>query len=232
MNPLKRLVDAIRRSKRRTRRSGRPALNDLDAKLEKYLKFRDGYFIEAGANDGYSQSNTYYLEKVLGWRGVLIEGIPELYERCKVERDRSRVFNCALVSDGFAGSSVTMQYAHLMSVVDGSLKVPERQATHIQAGIKVQNLNGSYSVEVPARTLTSVLSSIPDLPHIDFFSLDVEGYELSVLQGLDLNRFRPTLILVEANFFEEVNAYLIANDYVMVDQVTFHDYLYRDAGKG
>lgn len=53
----------------------RPALNDLDSKLEKYLNFQNGFFIEVGGNDGYKQSNTYYLEKFLGWRGILVEAI-------------------------------------------------------------------------------------------------------------------------------------------------------------
>lgn len=61
----------------------RPSINNLDRKLAKYLDFREGFFIEAGANDGYAQSNTYFLEKKRGWHGLLIEGIPELYKTCK-----------------------------------------------------------------------------------------------------------------------------------------------------
>ena len=34
-------------------RYSRPALNQLDAKLERYLDYGGGFFIEAGANDGY-----------------------------------------------------------------------------------------------------------------------------------------------------------------------------------
>ena len=37
--------------------------NDLDIKLEKYLNFSNGFFIELGAHDGITQSNTYYYEK-------------------------------------------------------------------------------------------------------------------------------------------------------------------------
>ena len=60
-----------------------------------------GYFVEAGANDGHLQSNTYYFERFKGWTGVLIEPIPELYNRCVRERPRSRVLNYALVPDGY-----------------------------------------------------------------------------------------------------------------------------------
>ncbi len=204
----------------------RPSLNDLDRKLSKYLNYRNGFFIEAGGNDGYSQSNTYYLEKKLGWRGLLIEGIPELYEKCRKERRRSQVRNCALVSPDFSETTVTMHFAHLMSVVEGSMKSTEAQESHVSRGVEIQNLGNSYSVEVPARTLESVLDEIDPLPEIDFFSLDVEGFELQVLQGLNLAKYAPKYILVEARFFDEIDA-LLSDRYEMIEKMSYHDYLYR-----
>ena len=43
--------------------------------LLKYLNYENGFFIEAGANDGVVQSNTFYFEKELNWTGLLIEPI-------------------------------------------------------------------------------------------------------------------------------------------------------------
>ena len=80
-------------------RKTKPSLDGIDDKLRKYLDFKNGFFIEAGANDGYSRSNTYYLEKKLGWTGLLVEGIPELYVKCVKRRPNSVVIGCALVKD-------------------------------------------------------------------------------------------------------------------------------------
>ena len=204
----------------------RPSLNDLDRKLEKYIGYQNGFFIEAGANDGYSQSNTYYLEKKQGWTGLLIEGIPELYEKCKKRRTRSIVKNYALTSSDYSGSAVTMHYANLMSVVDGALKTEDEQSGHIKTGLKVQHLHRSYQIDVPARTLESILDEIPELPDIDIFSLDVEGYELPVLKGLKLTKYRPKYILVEASYFEDVNAFLVNQSYKLMEQLSCHDYIY------
>src|SRR5437588_12223158 len=59
------------------------ALNDLDRKLSKYLDYRSGTFIEAGANDGLKQSNTYWFERFRNWRGILVEAVPEKAEECR-----------------------------------------------------------------------------------------------------------------------------------------------------
>ncbi|MFN7853364.1 FkbM family methyltransferase [Anabaena sp. AL09] len=210
----------------------RPGLNGLDLKLEKYLNFKNGFFIEVGANNGYTQSNTYYLEKFLEWRGIMIEGIPSLYEQCKRTRNKSSVYNCALVSKDFCDSFVEMHYANLMSVVENSLKDQEKQIQHIQSGLEIQKINKSYSIKVPARTLESILDEFTNIPQIDFFSLDVEGYELEVLQGLNLDRYKPKYILVEARFFDQINSFL-TNYYDLIAQLSHHDYLYqlRDINK-
>lgn len=204
----------------------RPSLNDLDYKLAKYLNFKGGFFIEAGANDGYSQSNTYYLEKLLGWQGVLVEPVPELYERCRKERRKAHVYNYALVAKDYAEPTVEVHFANLMSVVEGSRETSEAQAKHIADGLRVQNLAKSYTVRVPARTLESILDELSNPLNIDFLSLDVEGYELKVLEGLNLKKYSPKYILVEATFFDRVDSFL-ANMYEPVEQMSHHDYLYR-----
>jgi len=78
-----------------SRRYSRPALFDMDEKLARLIP-QEGTFLEAGAHDGYTQSNTYFLERFGGWSGILVEPIPELRSRCAKRRPRSRV----VVGDG------------------------------------------------------------------------------------------------------------------------------------
>ena len=56
----------------------RPALHELDVKLGAIIDRDGGFFVEAGAHDGFTQSNTYWLERFRGWRGLLVEPMPEL----------------------------------------------------------------------------------------------------------------------------------------------------------
>ena len=67
-------------------RYSRPALYGIDRKLERWLDRDGGVFIEAGANDGVRQSNTYFLEKKRGWTGLLVEPVPELAAECRKNR--------------------------------------------------------------------------------------------------------------------------------------------------
>ena len=95
------------------------ALNNLDHKLKKYLDFENGSFIEAGGNDGLSQSNTYWFERFRGWRGMLIEAVPEQAQLCRRNRPRAEVVNTALVADQ-ATESVRIKAAKLMAFIPGT----------------------------------------------------------------------------------------------------------------
>ncbi len=207
-------------------RTEKPSLNNLDDKLAKYLDFENGFFIEAGANDGFNQSNTYFLENSKGWRGLLIEAIPALAEVCQKVRARSTVIHAALVADQDVTPAVTMRYANLMSLVEGSLGGHELTEEHVRKGLEIQHLPSSYSVEVKGRALSSLLDEVAPGREIDFFSLDVEGFEEQVLKGLDLTRHAPRFILVETWKIDEILA-LLGNRYDMVEELSVHDYLFR-----
>jgi hypothetical protein len=67
------------------------ALNSLDKKLLKYLNFKDGFYIECGAYDGVNQSNTWYFEKNLNWKGVLIEPNKKNFSELKKNKSSKKI---------------------------------------------------------------------------------------------------------------------------------------------
>ncbi len=83
-----------------------------------------------------------------------------------------------------------MHYSNLQSVVSGALPYE-----HVQAGLRSQ-AERTYDVAVAGRTLNSVLDEVSP-PRFDLLVLDVEGYEVEVLRGLDLARHAPRFALIE-----------------------------------
>jgi FkbM family methyltransferase len=210
-------------------RYSRPAINQLDRKLERHVDRDGGFFVEAGANDGYRGSNTYYLEKIRGWNGVLVEPVPALAAECRRNR-RGRVVEAALVAAAAPGETVELHFAGLMSTVAGALGDATATAKHVALGLAVQSLAATYTLQVPARTLTQVLDEAGVTREIDLLSLDVEGGELAALRGLDFQRYAPRYLCVEARARGEIET-LLGGRYevaeVLQDSGIHQDVLYR-----
>jgi FkbM family methyltransferase len=225
---------ARRRARRRAAEArgndalSRPALYDIDRKLDRHIDRDGGFFVEAGANDGFEQSNTYWLERFRGWRGVLVEPIPELYREAVVERPGAAVFNCALVPFDHEGGAVTMRYGGLMSIVAGARGSEDADREYVQTAFML-GMEDEREVQVPARTLSSVLDEV-SAPEIDLLSLDVEGFEPDVLRGLDLERHAPRFVVVEVHEVSGGRARIeeiLGERYEAVEQLSPVDMLYR-----
>lgn len=201
------------------------SINDLDVKLNKYINYKGGFFIEAGANDGLNQSNTLFFERHLRWKGILVEPIPRLSNLCKVNRACCAVESTALVPFEYQQKSIEIYDCNLMSIVKGGKKIESDLKKHLEFGGDVQKITPT-KIQVPAMTLTSILDKYKP-PKIDLLSLDVEGFELSVLQGLDFERYAPTYILIEANYRDEIENFLSAIGYRQLECFSLCDILYK-----
>jgi FkbM family methyltransferase len=210
-------------------RYSHPALHDLDRKLAGWLPHRDGFFVEAGAYDGFIQSNTYWFERFRGWRGVLVEPVPHLVSHARRMRPASRVVNCALVSPEHREPKAVIRYGGLMSLVKGARGGADDEESHVRAGDMHGLDDVAYDIAVPARTLSSVLEEAGAPSQIDLLSLDVEGFEASVLRGLELDRFAPRFILLEMDSTERqaLVEEVIGDRYELVERPSPMDVLYR-----
>lgn len=197
----------------------------VSEKILKYLNFNDGVYIECGANDGVTQSNTLILEKEMGWSGILVDPSVTSYNECiKNRSNKNTIINCALVSYEYKNDTIFGDFdGHLMSSINGQRR-------------DNKNFN-----EVSAKKLSDIIDEYV-YDKIDFFSLDVEGYELEVLKGIDFTRHRPTYILIEVytkdlknifNFMEKQGYDMIENlsnfnniDFPYWDG-THNDYLFK-----
>jgi FkbM family methyltransferase len=148
-----------------------------------------GFFVEVGANEPDSiYSQTWHLEQ-LGWNGILIEPNPVLSDELRKRRPRSKVYNVACSSPAKVGTAELKIPFLADGRIDTGKAALETEIDH--AGFP------AYRTEtVKVVTLDSVLRE-NRVSRIDLLSIDVEGTELDVLEGFDLARYRPRLILIE-----------------------------------
>lgn len=205
----------------------RPSLYGIDDKLDRYIgDVERGFFVEAGANDGFEQSNTYHLERFRGWTGLLVEPTPHLHREATIERPGSRVVRAALGGPEVAGTELTLHYGGLMTVVAASNGSREDAAEYVSDAFAL-GLEAPKTFTAPAVTLSSLLDEM-GAPEIDLMSLDVEGFEAEVLKGVDLDRHAPRYLLVEQrdDACRTAVERLIEGRYRRCDELSPHDVLY------
>ncbi len=203
---LQTMLDAKRRRRLRAEARGsdklsHPALNDLDSKLDAIIDEDRGVFVEAGANDGFRQSNTYWLERFRGWTGLLIEPMPTSAAEARRSRPGTPVLEYALVPPDYEGDHVPMKFGDLMSTAPAAGAFNIDRDVYSGYGV-LSGWRDPYDKDVPARTLSAAVEDA-GLGEIDLLSLDVEGYEVEALSGLDIARHAPRYILVEVTDRDE-----------------------------
>ena len=192
------------------------------------LDIKNGFFLEAGASNGFWQSNSYYLENILGWSGVLVEPNKNMFELCKQNRknEKNYFYNCALVSDEYPHEFIKgyfneKDYENIMMAQVEGIKQPKERD---------QRWLGKQPVFVPCRTLDSIMQEVNK--RIDFLCLDVEGYELQVLDGSKMDIHRPKYVCVEVWPFlghqEKVEKYFIDRGYQINQFISERDILFED----
>jgi FkbM family methyltransferase len=139
-----------------------------------------GVFVDVGAGHYREDSNTYFLEHHRGWHGIAVEANVEYAADYERFRPHTAFIN-AFASDRVGGVA---DFAIAQNPVfsSGARELPPDAVVR--------------RVKVPTTTLDRILAD-HHVERFDFLSIDVEGAELAVLQGLDLHRHHPSLICIE-----------------------------------
>lgn len=205
-------------------------LEELDQRILEALPddLEPGIFVELGAYDGVTQSNSVLLE-ARGWKGLLIEPCPGAYARCLRARPRLVVEQALCVGASRQGSHATITDVGLMSLGVGTSLEEEERSQWVQRGEGFAD-RPAQDVDVPIQTLSGLLEK-HGFDRIDLLLLDVEGAEIEVLDGLDFSRHAPVWIVAEDSYGEELHTYLQTRGYsrtkVLLERKYTRDCLYR-----
>ncbi len=185
-----------------------------------------GLCVEVGANNGMEDSTTLFFEQ-LGWKCILVEPNPDLCNVIK-QRRKAKVYQCAASDKKGVVTLFVVEGAersHGLSTISSDLEVHKRIESH--------GFNTS-AIEVSTLSLNEIFEDAQINEPIDFISIDVEGHEKKVLEGLTLEKWKPTILLIEDNSNIEndaVHSYLKEYGYVRFKRTGVNDWYAHESNK-
>jgi FkbM family methyltransferase len=190
---------------------------------EMFFKDRNdkGIFVDVGAYDGVTFSNSLFFEQHLKWFGICIEPLPDAFE--KLRRSRTAVcLNCAVSDHDGTGVFVDVDMPNFGKMFSGLRS--EFDQHHVN--VLQQYATGGRLINVATRRLPGILDE-NGLRRIDYLSLDTEGGELKILKSIDLNHYDIRVISVEINYGDPaIHDYLLKFDFRLIQVFSGFDYLY------
>lgn len=173
-----------------------------------------GYFIDIGAADGITGSNTFLLEKFYKWNGICVDPNPIFLQSLHNCRDNPVSTLCV---HSETGNILPFKF----------LDNPDQfYGWNFRAGLKEyfeldQNTSVSFSeINVLTISLNDLLKLYNAPTDIDYISIDAEGSEFDILKTFDFEKYNVTCLTVEHAFTaqrEKVYELLVSKGYERVD---------------
>lgn len=149
-----------------------------------------GFFVEIGAYDGVSFSNSSCLAD-RGWSGLLVEPVPEFAEMSRQRYAQNQYVSVVECAVGSESGTVSLTVA-------GALTTGNRQVETAYGGLGwAKNHLSERHITADQVTLDQLLGDHADGRTIDVLIVDVEGFEGEVFAGFSLDRWRPTMLIAE-----------------------------------
>lgn len=173
---------------------------------------RKGVFVDVGAHDGVTLSNTYFFEKSMEWSGICIEPIPEVFKRLKDNRKCICIEGCINDKYDTVAFLKVSGYAEMLSGI-----IENYNPLHVQ---RIQNEirecgGNSEVIFVKCYPLSRLLIE-NNIKHVDYLSIDTEGGELEILQSIDFSQIDIDVIEVENNYGDHFQQFLKPLGYIQV----------------
>lgn len=194
---------------------------------DKYLNetvFKDkknGFFVDVGAHDGVSFSNTYFFEKNLNWQGICIEPNPDIFQNLIQNR------NATCLQIGVANANTTFEYlkcsGFMLEMYSGILKnMDPRHKERIEQEM-IEFGGGKEIINIAVLKLSDIFATHA-INHIDLLSIDIEGGEEEAIKSIDFDKVAIDVIVIENNFNEDkIREYLLSRGYTYLKKLDKDD---------
>lgn len=153
-----------------------------------------GFYVDSGANSPQELSNTFFFDKCLGWKGLCVEPMPEFHKGLNSSR------SCTLIPECISSKKETVYMSNRGILAE------------------VLTKKEANSLEIKCSPLDDMLhrAGVSEPLEIDLWSLDVEGFEMTVLRSIDFTKIHIKVILIESAWLSnrELDIFLTAHGFV------------------
>jgi FkbM family methyltransferase len=182
--------------------------------------YNSGYFIDIGAHDGITGSNTFLFEK-LGWNGICFEPLPSVYKKLKINR-KCQTRQIALSNTkGKEQFFMIEGYSEMLSGL-----VSNYEQEHIfRINKELEEFKQNYEyIEVECSTFDEEVKNIK----IDILSIDTEGSESKIIQSINFDKYQISFLIFEMNYYnEELINFLNIKNFTLIHR-TGPDLIYKN----
>ena len=173
------------------------AQNQQDHFLDYFFdKKEGGVFVDVGAHDGVTFSNSCFFERDRNWTGLCVEPIPEVFQELDKNRNCIKANYCIWEKDGPEKFVRIKGYSEMLSGIYANYE--DSHLDRIEKELKT--FDGEKEIIDVASIPLAKLLKQHQINKVDFLSLDVEGSELAVLKSIDYNTCVFNIILFENNY--------------------------------
>jgi len=157
---------------------------------------RGGVFLDIGANDGVTFSNTLHLERALGWTGIAVEPHPDVFKKLQASRACHLFNGCVSDHDGSLRFQAVSGAASELSTLSTVEHAGDAHHQALLDRMLAQYGGEKRVVEVECLTPASLLRRF-GIGRIDYLSLDTEGCEMQILRAFDFSACPVEVVDVE-----------------------------------
>lgn len=172
---------------------------------------KNGFFVEIGAHDGISFSNTYFFEKYLGWSGICVDPNPDIFK--KLVKNRKCYCEQICISNSIDPKKFLKCTGYILEMYSGLLENMDSRHTR-RINNEIQEYGGDKEVILVECTTLKMLFEKYKVSHIDLLSIDIEGGEREAIQTIEFDKIKIDTIVIENNFNEDdIKNMLISKGY-------------------
>jgi FkbM family methyltransferase len=179
---------------------------------------KNGKFLEIGADDGVTYSNTKFFED-LGWAGICIEPRPNAFELLTKNR------KCICENIALDNKEGEVEFLSIHGYGKGLSGIVDNYETKHWNRANGQETKNSKKeiIKVKTHLLHNILEN-HNMNDIDFCSLDVEGSEMNILQTIDFNKTNIRVFTIENNYSDpKLRQFMTSQGYKFKGRVNIDD---------